>query len=66
MTLMEHKQLGSSRGDPIRVVIAEDSYVMREFLISVLEAAPEVELLEVCSDRKELDAAIETHRPGRA
>jgi DNA-binding NarL/FixJ family response regulator len=63
VTLTEYKQLDSERGDPIRVIVAEDSYVVREFLTSVLEAAPEVELIEVCSNRKEVDAAIETLAP---
>ena len=48
---------------PIRVVVAEDSYVIREFLISTLEAAPEVDLIAVCSDRNEVDRAIESLRP---
>jgi DNA-binding NarL/FixJ family response regulator len=48
---------------PIRVVAAEDSYVIREFLISTLEAAPEVELIAVCSNRNEVDQAIESLRP---
>jgi DNA-binding NarL/FixJ family response regulator len=63
LTLTEHKQLDSERGDPIRVIVAEDSYVVREFLTSVLDSAPEVELVEVCSNRKEVDAAIETLGP---
>jgi DNA-binding NarL/FixJ family response regulator len=49
--------------EPIRVVIAEDSYVVREFLTSILESAPEVDLLEVCSNRRELDSAIASQRP---
>jgi DNA-binding NarL/FixJ family response regulator len=48
---------------PIRVVAAEDSYVIREFLTSTLEAAPEVDLVAVCSNRNELDHAIESLRP---
>lgn len=48
---------------PIRVVAAEDSYVIREFLTSTLEAAPEVELVAVCSNRNELDHAIESLAP---
>ena len=51
---------------PIRVVAAEDSYVIREFLISTLEAAPEVDLVAVCSNRKELDRAIDTLASRRA
>jgi DNA-binding NarL/FixJ family response regulator len=48
---------------PIRVVAAEDSYVIREFLTATLEAAPEVELVAVCSNRNELDQAIASLRP---
>jgi DNA-binding NarL/FixJ family response regulator len=48
---------------PIRVVAAEDSYVIREFLTSTLEAAPEVDLVAVCSNRNELDQAIESLQP---
>jgi DNA-binding NarL/FixJ family response regulator len=48
---------------PIRVVAADDSYVVREFLSSTLESAPEVELVAVCSNRKELEAAVDSHRP---
>jgi DNA-binding NarL/FixJ family response regulator len=48
---------------PIRVVVAEDSYVIREFLTTALESTPEVELVEVCSNGKELDAALAADRP---
>jgi DNA-binding NarL/FixJ family response regulator len=47
----------------IRVIVADDSYVVRQFLASTLESSPEVELVAVCSDRNELDAAIESGRP---
>jgi DNA-binding NarL/FixJ family response regulator len=47
----------------IRVIVADDSYVVRQFLASTLESSPEVELVAVCSDRNELDAAIEAGRP---
>ena len=39
---------------PIRVAIAEDSYVIREFLTTTLSATPEVELVAVCANGKEL------------
>jgi DNA-binding NarL/FixJ family response regulator len=52
----------SSRG-PIRVVIAEDSYVIREFVTATLSAAPSVELLAVCSNGNELQQAIEIWDP---
>ena len=42
---------------------AEDSFVVREFLASALEAAPEVELVAVCSDRHELDEAMLSQHP---
>src|SRR5436305_6727942 len=48
---------------PIRVVAAEDSYVVREFLANALEAAPEVDLIGVCSNGKELEAAITSQHP---
>jgi DNA-binding NarL/FixJ family response regulator len=48
---------------PIRVVIAEDSYVIREFLTTTLAAAPAVELIAVCTNGKELQKAIDTWGP---
>ena len=45
------------------MVAAEDSYVIREFLVSTLEAAPEIDLVAVCSNRHELDRAIDSHHP---
>ncbi len=48
---------------PIRVVIAEDSYLIREILTTTLAAAPEVELVAVCSNGKELKLAIDTWSP---
>jgi DNA-binding NarL/FixJ family response regulator len=47
----------------VRVVIAEDSYVIREFLTATLSAAPEIELAAVCTNGKELRTAIETWDP---
>jgi DNA-binding NarL/FixJ family response regulator len=49
--------------EPIRVVIAEDAYVVREFLAVALGAAPEVELVAVCTNGKELKSAIGSWRP---
>lgn len=48
---------------PIRVVVAEDSFVIREFLTLALGAAAEVELVAVCTDGNELVTAIESHTP---
>jgi DNA-binding NarL/FixJ family response regulator len=44
-------------------VVAEDSYVIREFLTATLSAAPEVELTAVCTNGKELNAAVSRWRP---
>jgi DNA-binding NarL/FixJ family response regulator len=48
---------------PIRVVLAEDSYIIREFLTTTLNSAAEVELVAVCSNAKELETAIEKWEP---
>ncbi|MGA8722736.1 MAG: response regulator transcription factor [Solirubrobacteraceae bacterium] len=48
---------------PIHVVVAEDSYVIREFLTATLSAAAEVELVAVCTNGKELQTAIATWDP---
>ncbi len=48
---------------PIRVVIAEDSYLIREFLAETLSRAPEVELVAVCTNGKELQTATDTWHP---
>ena len=48
---------------PIRVVLAEDSYLIREFLTATLSSAPEVELAAVCTNGKELEAAIDNWNP---
>ncbi len=53
----------SSEPQPIRVVIAEDSCPIREFLSATLSSAPEVELAAVCSTAKELQTAVTTWRP---
>ena len=51
------------REAPIRVAIAEDAYVIREFLTALLSSSPEVELVAVCTNGKELRSAIETWNP---
>jgi len=48
---------------PTRVVVAEDAYVIREFLTSALGASPEVELVAVCTNGKELCAAVASWEP---
>jgi DNA-binding NarL/FixJ family response regulator len=50
-------------GERIRVVVADDSYLMRESLTAMLAAEPEVELVSVCSNGNELEAAVAAERP---
>ena len=47
----------------IRVVLADDSYLAREGIEQVLQAAPGIEVVSTCEDLDSLLAAIKTHRP---
>lgn len=47
----------------VRVAVAEDSYVIREFLTATLSVAPAVELAAVCSNGNELRQAIDIWCP---
>lgn len=60
--LTENTTKGALRS-PVRVAIAEDSYMIREFLVEVLNAAPEIEVVAVCSDAAELQTAIDVWSP---
>ena len=53
----------SGTGRPIRVVVADDAWVIREAMRAILEQAPEVDLAEVCSNGKELERVIAELRP---
>ena len=48
---------------PLRVAIAEDSYLVREALRELLSDIPEVELVAVCQDSYELIEAVERESP---
>jgi DNA-binding NarL/FixJ family response regulator len=48
---------------PIRVVLAEDHYLVREGVRRLLEAQPEVEVAAVCGDLGSLLAAVDADRP---
>jgi DNA-binding NarL/FixJ family response regulator len=50
-------------GSPIRVVLADDSYLVREALGHVLADAEGVEVVSSCEDRDSLLEAVETLRP---
>jgi DNA-binding NarL/FixJ family response regulator len=47
----------------VRVVLAEDSYIVREGLEQVLAAAPGIEVVATCADFDALLAAVESDRP---
>jgi DNA-binding NarL/FixJ family response regulator len=47
----------------LRVVIAEDNYLIREALCELLGAAPEVEVVAVCQDIPGLMGAVERESP---
>jgi len=47
----------------IRLVLAEDNYLLREGVSKLIEAQPELELAAACEDFDTLMAAIEAHRP---
>jgi DNA-binding NarL/FixJ family response regulator len=48
---------------PIRVVLAEDSYLVREGIRTLLESRPQLELVATCGDLESLLRAVEVERP---
>lgn len=48
---------------PIRVVFAEDNYLVREGVVRLFESVDEVELVAVCEDAPSLRAAVEDTTP---
>ncbi len=48
---------------PIRVVLAEDHYLVREGIRRLLETQPEIEVAAVCGDLGSLLAAVDAERP---
>ncbi|HEX6585217.1 MAG TPA: response regulator transcription factor [Solirubrobacterales bacterium] len=48
---------------PIRVVLAEDHYIVREGIRRLLETQPDVEIAAVCDDLDSLLAAVEAEKP---
>ena len=51
------------QGTRVRVVVADDAYVIREGLVATLSRAPEIELVGVCSDGNELIETIAAVHP---
>jgi DNA-binding NarL/FixJ family response regulator len=47
----------------IRIVLAEDSYIVREGVRRLLETQPDLEVAAACEDLESLLAAVEEHRP---
>ena len=48
---------------PIRIVLAEDEYLVREGVRRLLETLPELEVAAVCEDLQSLLAAVDAERP---
>ena len=48
---------------PIRVVLAEDNYLVREGVRQLIDAQPELQVVAVCTDFESLLAAVEQHKP---
>ena len=48
---------------PIRVVLADDNYLLREGVRQLIETQPELELAAVAADLDSLMAADEAERP---
>lgn len=47
----------------IGIVVAEDAYMIREFLLAELDRSPEVDVLAVCTNGRELELAIDAWKP---
>jgi DNA-binding NarL/FixJ family response regulator len=48
---------------PIRVVLAEDNYLVREGVRQLIDAQPELQVVAVCTDFESLLGAVEEHKP---
>jgi DNA-binding NarL/FixJ family response regulator len=48
---------------PIRLVVAEDHYLVREGIRRLLESQPDLEIAAVCADLDSLLAAVEEEKP---
>ena len=47
----------------LRVVVADDNYLVREALRHLLETDPRVELVAICEDGRQLAVTVEAERP---
>ena len=48
---------------PIRVILAEDNYLVREGVSRLLESQPDIELVSVAEDLPSLEKAVDEHKP---
>jgi len=48
---------------PLRIVLAEDSFLLREGITRLIETVSDLELLDACADFDSLMKAVETHHP---
>ncbi|HYO39255.1 MAG TPA: response regulator transcription factor [Nocardioidaceae bacterium] len=48
---------------PVRVVFADDNYLVREGVAGLLQETPEVELLQTVADQEALHDAVAEHQP---
>jgi|tagenome__1003787_1003787.scaffolds.fasta_scaffold20824632_1 DNA-binding NarL/FixJ family response regulator len=48
---------------PLRIVVADDSYLLREAVGQLLASEPGIEVVASCADGDELMAAVETYHP---
>jgi DNA-binding NarL/FixJ family response regulator len=54
---------GEAPAPPLRIILADDSYLVREAVTHVLESEPGFELVATCADGESLLAAVEAERP---
>jgi DNA-binding NarL/FixJ family response regulator len=50
-------------GVPIRVVVAEDNYLVREAVVRLLDTSPEIEIAGACEDFDDLIATVDREHP---
>jgi DNA-binding NarL/FixJ family response regulator len=64
---MQHATLdrepAAARAAPIRVIVAEDAYLVREAIELILAGAPEIEVARSCADADALLLAVEEVQP---
>jgi DNA-binding NarL/FixJ family response regulator len=48
---------------PIRVVVAEDNYLVREAVVRLLSSSPEIEVVGACEDFDDLISTVEGEHP---